>query len=100
MKLVKLMLILFLLQHLLACSPKLKQSYSALSKPERTWVIFRAFKAKKAYLISKEVEETKDSIARHGGIGVDNNGGKLDAFKHGYWMARLSQRIGKRAAFS
>ena len=32
-------------------------------------------------------------------VGKDNNGGKLDAFKHSYWMARLTQGIGKRAAF-
>ena len=41
-----------------------------------------------------------DSISKRGNIGDDNSGGHLDAFKHSYWMAILSQSIGKRAAFS
>jgi len=81
-----------------ACSPNLRQSFSNISSPEKTWVYFHPFKAKKAFLISKEAENTKDSISEI--IGNDNNGGHLDAFKHSYWMARLSQKIGKRAAFS
>lgn len=83
-----------------SCSPKLRQSFHKVSKPEKTWTFFHLFKAKRAYLISKETEKIKDSIANIGNIGIDNNGGHLDAFKHSYWMARLSQSIGKRAAFS
>jgi len=30
----------------------------------------------------------------------DASGGQVDAFRHAYWMARLHQEIGKRAAFS
>jgi len=82
------------------CSPQIKQSFSKLSKPERTWVIFHPFKAKKAYFISLEAEGVKDSLNTVDIIGTDNNGGHLDAFKHSYWMARLSQNIGKRAALS
>ncbi len=71
-----------------------------LSRPERTWVTFHPFKAKKAYVISLEAQNVKDSIMQvNSVIGKDNNGGKLDAFKHSYWMARLTQGIGKRAAF-
>ncbi len=83
------------------CSPKLKQSLSKLSKPERTWVVFHPFKAKRAYQVSLEVLRVKDSIQKvNGVIGNDNSGGKLDAFKHSYWMARLTQDIGKRAAYT
>ena len=82
-----------------SCSPKLKQSFSKLSKPERTWVTFHSFKAKRAYIISLEAERVKDSLKIVNLIGRDNNGGKLDAFKHSYWMARLTQDIGKRAAY-
>ncbi len=89
---------IFLLMN--GCSPKLKQSFSNVSSPEKTWVFFHPFKAKKAFLISKETEKVKDSIANVGSIGSDNNGGHLDAFKHSYWMAKLTQGIGKRAAFS
>ncbi len=82
------------------CSPKLKQSYSKLSKPERTWIIFHPFKAKKAYQISKEALITTDSIAKENSIGNDINGGQLDAFKHSFWMAKSAQVIGKNAALS
>lgn len=86
---------------LTGCSPKLRQSFSKLSKPERVWVTFHAFKAKEAYLISLEAERVKDSMKLANSIvGNDNNGGKLDAFKHSYWMARLTQDLGKNAANS
>jgi len=94
----KYLLLIFIYLLLSACSPNLRQSFSKISSPEKTWVYFHPFKAKKAFLISKEAENTKDSISEI--IGNDNNGGRLDAFKHSYWMARLSQKIGKRAAFS
>ncbi len=83
-----------------SCSPKLSQSFKKVSKAEQTWAFFHPFKAKKAFLISKETERIKDSIAHIGVIGKDNNGGQLDAFKHSFWMASLTQRIGKNAALS
>ena len=82
------------------CSASLKASYSKLSKPEKTWIFFHPFKAKKAYAISMETARIKDSIKELNVVGKDNNGGQLDAFKHSYWMARLTQGIGKRAALS
>jgi len=85
---------------LTSCSPKLSQSFKKVSKPEKHWVFFHPFKAKKAFLLSKEAEKTKDSIANFGKIGKDNNGGQLDAFKHSFWMASLTQKIGKNAALS
>ncbi len=83
-----------------ACSPTLRQSYAKLSPPEKGWVVFHPFKASAAYAISKNAEKVKDSIVAIGIIGSDNNGGHLDAFKHSFWMARLTQGIGKRAALS
>ncbi len=92
-----LFIVVFLLN---SCSPKLSQSFKKVSNPEKIWVIFHPFKAKKAFKISKEVEKVKDSIAHVEIIGKDNNGGQLDAFKHSFWMASLTQKIGKRAALS
>jgi len=91
-------LLLFVL--FLNCSPKLKQSYSNLSKPERTWVLFHPFKAKKAHQMSRAAIVITDSIANENTIGNDINGGQLDAFRHSFWMATSAQRIGKRAALS
>ena len=83
-----------------SCSPKLKGSFSTLSRPEKTWVAFHPFKAKRAYRISVEAIRVTDSIKQTNIVGTDISGGKLDALKHSYWMARLTQRIGKRAAYS
>jgi hypothetical protein len=83
-----------------SCSPTLRKSFSNVSSPEKAWVFFHPFKAKKAFLISKEAEKIKDSIGKAEIIGNDNNGGHLDAFKHSFWMARLSQGIGKGASLS
>ena len=83
-----------------SCSPTIRQSYARLSPPEKGWVVFHSFKAKKAFIISKEAQQIADSIAQQDLIGNDNNGGRLDAFKHSFWMARLTQGIGKRAALS
>jgi hypothetical protein len=41
-----------------------------------------------------------DSIKQNGVIGVDNNGGNLDAFKHTYWMASLTLKIGRKQTLS
>ncbi|MCF6298085.1 MAG: hypothetical protein L3J08_08925 [Flavobacteriaceae bacterium] len=83
---------------LTGCSPQLRHSFKKVSKSEKVWAIFHPLKAKKAFFISKEAEKTKDSIANYGSIGKDNNGGHLDAFKHSFWMASLTQKIGKNAA--
>ena len=96
----KYFLLFFVLIVMGACSPTLRQSYAKLSPPEKGWVVFHTFKAKKAFLISKEAQYVADSIAKQDLIGNDNNGGHLDAFKHSFWMAQLTQGIGKRAAMS
>lgn len=48
--------------------------------------------------ITAEVLAVVDSIKRTGVIGTDINGGKLDAFRHAYWMISLTDGIGKRRA--
>jgi hypothetical protein len=49
-------------------------------------------------LVTKEVLAAVDSIKRTEIIGTDMNGGKLDAFKHAYWMLSLSLNIGDKKA--
>jgi hypothetical protein len=76
-----------------------QSKFSKLSRPEKIWVFAHPFVAKKAMLASKHVLVVTDSISKLGIIGNDNNGGKLDAFKHSYWMVYLSFKIGSRKAF-
>lgn len=75
-----------------------QSSFKKLSRPEKCWVIGHPFKAKKAQIVTKGVQLVVDSLKKSGIIGIDNLGGKLDAFKHAYWMASLSMEIGSRRA--
>jgi hypothetical protein len=71
-----------------------------LSAPLKTWVIFHPFKAKKSYKISLETNKVSDSIAKTNLLDKDKAGGQVDAFRHAYWMMRLKQEIGEKAARS
>lgn len=75
-----------------------KSQFSKLSGPEKCWVFWHPFKAKKAFNVSLEALRVTDSLDGVGILGHDINGGKLDAFKHSYWMAIMSRRIGKKPA--
>lgn len=74
------------------------KEFKKLECPEKIWVVFHLFKAKKAFLISKEAQRVADSIAKTPLLDGDKYGGQVDAFRHAYWLARLRQEIGKRAA--
>lgn len=81
-------------------SQQVDSGFSSLSSPEKWWVIWHPFKAKKALTASLSTLEVTDSIKKTGLIGTDINGGQLDAFKHTYWMVVLSNSIGPKAAIS
>lgn len=76
------------------------KSFFDLSGPKRTWVFFHPFKAKKSLAISKETNKVAASIGKSDLLDGDASGGQVDAFRHAYWMARLSQEIGESAARS
>jgi len=76
------------------------KKFKKLSSPKKWWVIFHAFKAKKALQISNEANKVSDSIRKTNLLDKDHAGGQVDAFRHAYWMARLRQEIGKSAARS
>lgn len=73
-----------------------RDGFSSLSSPEKWWVVWHPFKAKKALEVSLRALKVTDSIKKTGEIGKDINGGRLDAFKHTFWMASLSHRIGQK----
>ncbi|CAL2058839.1 DUF6973 domain-containing protein [Tenacibaculum sp. 190524A05c] len=76
------------------------QKFKELSSPKKWWVILHPFKAKKALLISKDVNKVSDSIRKSNLLDGDHSGGQVDAFRHAYWMARLKEEIGASAARS
>lgn len=73
-------------------------SFFELSGPEKYWAITHFIKAKKAFKITEEALRKTDSVGKTDLVDTDMNGGQLDAFKHSYWMARLTMGIGKKAA--
>lgn len=77
-----------------------KKAFCQLSGPEKCWVIFHPFKAKRAYKISLEAVRIADSIQQTTLLDGDANGGQVDAFRHAFWMATLAQEIGRRSAKS
>lgn len=77
-----------------------RKGFFQLSGPKKTWVLFHPFKAETAFQISKETNFVADSIAKSHLLDGDTSGGQVDAFRHGYWMARLRQEIGESAAAS
>jgi len=88
----------FLLLPSFLFSQNLSGKFKKLSRPEKCWVYFHPFVAKKAFLTTRQVRADVDSVKRSGIIGTDQNGGKLDAFRHSYWMLSLSLSIGSRKA--
>lgn len=76
------------------------KNFFKLSAPIKTWVIFHPFKAKKSLRISNEANIVSDSIRKTNLLDGDASGGQVDAFRHAYWLARLKQELGKRAARS
>lgn len=76
------------------------EQFRDLPKPEKKWVYFHPFIAKRVFEISKEVKKYADSKKVRNSLDGDIDGGQADAFRHTLWMARISRDFGKRAAIS
>jgi hypothetical protein len=74
-----------------------EKNFHQLSHAEKNWVLFHPFIAKKAFHCTERARFVTDSL-RINGILKDGNGGQLDAFRHAYWMALLTQKISPRKA--
>ncbi|WP_435800628.1 DUF6973 domain-containing protein [Polaribacter sp.] len=98
MKKIAVLLIFFMSVHINAQSNF--KIFLKSSCPIKTWVVFHPFKAKKALEISLETNKVADSISKTSLLDGDTAGGQVDAFRHAFWMARLHQKIGERAARS
>jgi hypothetical protein len=59
-----------------------------------------AFIASKAKKISEEARELSNQMKRDSLLDGDGDGGRIDAFRHAYWMARLSQEFCWKKAIS
>lgn len=62
--------------------------------------MFHPFVAKKAYRMSVEARALSKEMENDSLLDHDADGGQVDAFRHAYWMARLSQVMCSRKAMS
>lgn len=99
MKKYTVLILILLLSSQLSAQSNWKKFWNQ-SAPHKKWILFHLCKAKKASEISFEATRVSDSIAKTDLLDKDIAGGQVDAFRHAYWMARLRQEIGKRAAVS
>ena len=74
------------------------KSFKELSCPEKWWVIGHPFVAKKTLKVSQIARLKTDSIKENNILKGVGNGDQVDAFRHTYWMASLTQTIGQRKA--
>lgn len=91
------MVIAFSLNGWVYSQSKIK-SFKNLSCPEKWWVIWHPFVAKKAFNVSLLARQKTDSIKQNTVLSGNGNGGQVDAFRHTFWMAKLTNEIGWRRA--
>jgi hypothetical protein len=75
-------------------------SFLQLSTAEKIWTMGHPFIAMKAWNITVRTQLVTDSLQKEGIPDRDPSGGKLDAFRHSFWMATLTEKIGVRKALS
>lgn len=98
MKLVLFLLFFFSVDVLVAQSTT--SQFFKLSCAEKCWTLLHPFKAKKAFQITQEARQLTRHVQSEHLLDSFTHGGSLDAFRHSFWMARLAQSIGPRAARS
>lgn len=75
------------------------KSFFKLTRPEKCWVISHPFVAKRAYKATKHALLITQEIKKQNLLDTLENGGRLDAFRHAYWMAVLTHKIGAKKAW-
>lgn len=69
-----------------------------VSCPEKWWAVKHPFALKKAKKITIETKKLVNQLKKDSILFGNGNGDQLDAFRHAYWMARLTQEIGHKKA--
>lgn len=72
--------------------------FQKLSSPEKWWVVTHLFVATKAKRITEEARIASKQMEKDTLLDGDADGGQVDAFRHSFWMARLSQEMCWRKA--
>lgn len=72
------------------------QKFSERSRYEKRWAFFHPFAALKTKKIYKVCRPIYEEVKRTNTLDQFENGGKLDAFRHAFFMAAFSQKIKTR----
>lgn len=73
-------------------------AYKNLSKPEKSWVKHHLIAAVRVRSLSQYAAAKSRELIDDKYFDGDQNGGMIDAFRHTFWMALVSQKIGSRKA--
>jgi hypothetical protein len=95
-----LILLLFVVPLIGKSQQSILKSFFQLSFAEKKWTMGHLFIAKKAWTITQRCRYVTDSLGKLGVPDRDPSGGKLDAFRHTFWMATLSVNIGVKKSLS
>lgn len=97
MKFIYLFLLLLIFNHSIVLGQEaLFVKFKKLSTPEKWWVISHPFSAKKALIITNLSRKTTQQVLLEQLLKGDGNSNQLDAFRHTFWMAQLTNKIGWR----
>lgn len=69
-----------------------------VSCPEKWWAVKHLFVLKKTKKITIETKKMVEQLKKDTILKGEGNGDQIDAFRHAYWMARLTQEIGHKKA--
>jgi len=81
-------------------SQTLVKKFLSLPCAEKQWVLLHPFIAKNVYKLSEHAIFEAKRLINDTTLDGDLNGGQLDAFRHAFWMALITQKYGPRKAFS
>ena len=95
----KLTLLFFLFSFSLSAQESNFKKFQKLSCPEKRWVFFHPFIAKKCFKLTQIARKEADSLKYDNLLDKDWNGGQVDAFRHSYWMALLAQKVKVKKAY-
>lgn len=73
-----------------------KTIYKSMNLKDKLWCVTHYSSVVKAKNISSEVLLTMDSLNKINFLGGNSEGGIFDAFRHIYWMYKLSSGIGPK----
>ncbi len=74
------------------------KKFKQLSCPEKWWVVLHPFVVKKTLKITEESRKVSKLVMQEKLLKGTGNSGQIDAFRHTFWMASLTQKIGWRRA--